>query len=114
MRASVIAGCHGPPVLELREEVPPSGAGDIAPCHRHMMSYCRGWREYTVRYPFLTSLPERCLVITSVGDECVGRRQGIQDRACAFVAAHLTFTEHRGDRSALTIEYGGRSSCARA
>lgn len=70
------------------------------------MSHCRGWREYTVRYPFLKSLPERCLVIAAVGGVRFGRRQGIHDRVRAYVAAHLTFTEYRDDRSALTIEYG--------
>jgi len=41
--------------------------------------------------------PEPIAVIASIGQQRLGRRQGVEDQPSAFVIAHLTFAEQQDE-----------------
>lgn len=51
-------------------------------------------------------MPELRAVITPVGNQRLGRRQGVKHKTCALVIAHLPFAEHHDDRTAFTVTDG--------
>ena len=106
MRASIVAGCDAPPVREFGKEVLDLVALLVERLIigiRHLLT--ARW-DTGLDTLCLQGLPKGLAVISTVSNQCLGWRQGIQHETSTPMVAHLAFAEQHDDRPSLIIANG--------
>ena len=107
MGASIVAGGNAPPVFELGEQVLDLVAlavEDRVVGERYLAASAR-W-DAGLDAPHVQFGVEPRAVVTSVGDQMGGGRQGLEHEACALVVAHLAFGQEQDDRPPVAVADG--------